>query len=131
VHDATEARFRCAACHQSHCVKHGVDWHSDETCAEYETSCVYIYLHPSSPRPQYLTILPRPALPCLALLHTNHLTTPTRTRGKAHKPTDVATQQLIQATTRSCPGCKRYIEKNGGCDHITCEYLPGESPLES
>jgi hypothetical protein len=131
VHDATEARFRCAACHTSHCVKHGVSWHSGETCAEYETRCVYIYFcfRPSSPPSlPYHPAPPCLALPCLALLDTNQLTTPTRTRGKADNPTDVATRQLIESTTRPCPGCKRYIEKNGGCDHITCEYLLGEAP---
>jgi hypothetical protein len=48
-------------------------------------------------------------------------------RGNARGHTDIVTRQLIATTTRSCPGCKRYIEKNGGCDHITCEYLLGES----
>ena len=23
--------------------------------------------------------------------------------------------------TRKCPGCKIWIEKKGGCDHMTCE----------
>jgi len=26
----------------------------------------------------------------------------------------------VQATTKQCPGCQRPIEKNEGCDHMTC-----------
>jgi hypothetical protein len=93
---------------------------------------VRLHLHLLSPLipPPSLPYHPAPpclALPCLTLLHTNELTTSTRTRGNAHGPSDIATRQLIATTTRSCPGCKRYIEKNGGCDHITCEYLLCES----
>jgi hypothetical protein len=54
----------------------------------------------------------------------NHASQPARTRKKAHKAADAASRKLIKRTSRSCPGCKRYIEKNGGCDHITCKRSP-------
>jgi hypothetical protein len=44
-----------------------------------------------------------------------------RTRKKSQKVADLASRKLIKDTSKSCPGCKRRIEKNGGCDHITCK----------
>jgi len=35
----------------------------------------------------------------------------------------------VEKTTKACPGCKRPIEKNKGCDHMECTYIflvPGE-----
>lgn len=29
----------------------------------------------------------------------------------------------MEKTTKACPGCKRPIEKNKGCDHMECTYI--------
>ena len=40
--------------------------------------------------------------------------------GECDIPADVASAQLISQTTKLCPGCTHPIEKNEGCNHITC-----------
>lgn len=32
-----------------------------------------------------------------------------------------ASEETIAQITKDCPNCKRKIEKNGGCDHMTCK----------
>lgn len=36
------------------------------------------------------------------------------------KQSDFATADYISRETKGCPGCSIPIEKDGGCDHITC-----------
>jgi len=33
-----------------------------------------------------------------------------------------ASERVLARTAKKCPGCTRYIEKNRGCDHMTCEF---------
>ena len=40
--------------------------------------------------------------------------------GECNTPPDAASAQLISQTTKVCPGCTNPIEKNEGCNHITC-----------
>ena len=37
---------------------------------------------------------------------------------------NAALEAKIASTAKECPGCKSEIEKNGGCDHMTCKSLP-------
>jgi hypothetical protein len=37
-----------------------------------------------------------------------------------HAAEEAATEQLIHNTTKSCPRCHAAIEKNEGCNHMTC-----------
>ena len=46
-----------------------------------------------------------------------------RTNKKLKKAEEVASEQLIAQTAKSCPGCTRSIEKSYGCDHMTCEFV--------
>lgn len=39
---------------------------------------------------------------------------------------DSETYNWLQANTRSCPICKTAIEKNGGCNHMTCKKCAHE-----
>lgn len=40
--------------------------------------------------------------------------------------------QTVQARTKPCPGCRRPIEKNGGCDHMKCKFnVPWSHPYSS
>ena len=38
---------------------------------------------------------------------------------------DGASEQYIRQHTQKCPGCRHGIEKNGGCDHMTCVRAAG------
>ncbi|KAI1152387.1 hypothetical protein F4825DRAFT_312853 [Nemania diffusa] len=40
----------------------------------------------------------------------------TRKQRKSYK----LSEKHIQKTTKTCPGCKRHVNKYSGCDHITC-----------
>lgn len=31
-------------------------------------------------------------------------------------------EKAIRKVAKRCPGCMRFINKNGGCNHMTCEY---------
>lgn len=35
---------------------------------------------------------------------------------------DRKTEKIIRRLAKRCPGCKRYINKNGGCQHMTCRF---------
>lgn len=47
-----------------------------------------------------------------------------RTNGKLKKAEEEASRKVVEKTTKACPGCKRPIEKNRGCDHMTCKFFP-------
>ena len=36
---------------------------------------------------------------------------------------------MVEATTKACPNCRVRIEKNEGCDHMTCQSLTSASQL--
>jgi hypothetical protein len=48
-----------------------------------------------------------------------------RTNSKMRKAEESASRKLIKELAKKCPGCKWNIEKNDGCDHMTCK---GPSP---
>ncbi|CAG8732298.1 12715_t:CDS:2, partial [Funneliformis caledonium] len=37
------------------------------------------------------------------------------------KQFDFATEDYLSRTSKQCPSCSMYIDKTGGCDHITCK----------
>ncbi|KAJ1308385.1 hypothetical protein OPQ81_004091 [Rhizoctonia solani] len=40
---------------------------------------------------------------------------------RRYEEQDRATRSYLVKNTKSCPRCKRKIERNGGCDHMTCQ----------
>jgi E3 ubiquitin-protein ligase RNF14 len=46
-----------------------------------------------------------------------------RISGRKEREEEAATEATKQKTTRKCPGCLSSIEKNEGCDHMTCEFV--------
>jgi hypothetical protein len=40
-------------------------------------------------------------------------------------PPPVETVQWLNKNSKECPNCKNRIEKNGGCDHMTCQVSAG------
>jgi hypothetical protein len=43
---------------------------------------------------------------------------------------EAALEHLLQTTTKPCPGCNAAIEKNDGCDHMTCAKTAGGCGFE-
>lgn len=43
---------------------------------------------------------------------------------QARRPEQAANEEYLAAETKPCPNpaCARPIEKNGGCQHMTCEF---------
>ncbi|KAI9867063.1 MAG: hypothetical protein M1813_000461 [Trichoglossum hirsutum] len=46
-----------------------------------------------------------------------------RIRGQEARRDEEATARTIERTTKKCPQCQSSIEKNSGCDHMTCKCL--------
>jgi acyl-coenzyme A synthetase/AMP-(fatty) acid ligase len=44
-----------------------------------------------------------------------------RVSGKKRRDEEDATKKTIQLISKKCPRCPTQIEKNAGCDHMTCE----------
>ncbi|CAE6449965.1 unnamed protein product [Rhizoctonia solani] len=44
---------------------------------------------------------------------------------RKYEEQDRATRTYLVKNTKSCPKCKRKIERNGGCDHMTCQRPGG------
>jgi hypothetical protein len=44
-----------------------------------------------------------------------------RTQNKKRGARDLKTRKWLNKKTKTCPGCGWGIEKNQGCDYITCE----------
>jgi hypothetical protein len=32
------------------------------------------------------------------------------------------TEKIIKKIAKRCPGCQRFINKNGGCSHMSCKF---------
>ncbi|KAK4540528.1 hypothetical protein LTR36_009166 [Oleoguttula mirabilis] len=47
-------------------------------------------------------------------------------RVKAQPEEEEASAKALKKMAKLCPGCSRKIEKNGGCDHITCKVCRHE-----
>jgi hypothetical protein len=50
---------------------------------------------------------------CIKCAQTSHV-------GDCYKPDDEATEEWRRENTRYCPNCNRPVNKDGGCNHITC-----------
>ena len=45
-----------------------------------------------------------------------------RTNKKIKKEEEKASKKWLKEKAKTCPGCKRPIEKINGCDHMTCMW---------
>ncbi|KAK4162976.1 hypothetical protein QBC43DRAFT_213857 [Cladorrhinum sp. PSN259] len=90
--------FQCARCGALSCFTHNAPWHEFLTCEEYEISFEADNEHE---RKRRLTL--------------------------EKQKEDSLSAAAIQHTAKRCPGCKAPIEKNEGCDHMTCKCSLGSS----
>ncbi|KAG4035551.1 hypothetical protein MFRU_001g03200 [Monilinia fructicola] len=124
---------RCQSCNNESCLSHQVAWHEGLTCEEY-SRLITIEQYTASTRESTLFRLfvgkRRPRLKASRLQDGPRVDTEmTILVGKAAeeieaKKTGVgeeASLNTIRQTTKRCPGCSWPIEKNEGCDHMTCE----------
>ncbi|KAF2203129.1 hypothetical protein GQ43DRAFT_367585 [Delitschia confertaspora ATCC 74209] len=49
-----------------------------------------------------------------------------RTDSKVRRAEEEASAKVIKATAKKCPGCKAWIQKHYGCDHMTCSKCKHE-----
>jgi hypothetical protein len=38
------------------------------------------------------------------------------------KDQEAASEKMVKKISKECPGCKRRIQKAGGCEHMQCTY---------
>ncbi|KAF8603502.1 hypothetical protein BDV93DRAFT_556522 [Ceratobasidium sp. AG-I] len=90
----------CQACQARSCFTHDVPWHTDQTCDEYDAEQAG---HTQEAQDK----LAKEEQEKLARAALDNL----------------ATNDYIREHTKACPSptCGRNIEKNEGCDHMTCQ----------
>jgi hypothetical protein len=55
-----------------------------------------------------------------------------RTKEDRRKTLEIAQSlETLKSTTKACPKCKSPIEKNNGCDHMSCKCGPALTRAES
>ncbi|KAL2260430.1 hypothetical protein VTK26DRAFT_5543 [Humicola hyalothermophila] len=94
VHDGGGGQpiVKCVSCGSKTCFLHKVPWHAGMTCEEWDML--------AEPTP------------------TEEQVSETSILQRAQELR--ASKEIIDRTTKPCPNCKWNIEKNGGCDHMTC-----------
>jgi hypothetical protein len=43
---------------------------------------------------------------------------------------EAASTAFILSNTKECPGCKSRIQKDGGCDHMTCKFSVFDAAID-
>jgi hypothetical protein len=97
--DGVEANiFRCVACGFRVCTVHDVPFHENMTCADYETR---IRREEKTKRKE-------------------------AKKRRMRRRQEAASLAEVRRSAALCPGCQVPIQKNSGCDHMTCK-----SPLSA
>ncbi|KFH40215.1 E3 ubiquitin-protein ligase parkin-like protein [Hapsidospora chrysogenum ATCC 11550] len=115
----------CVKCGHRTCFHHGVAWHENLTCDEYDA----IHRDPDAFRKSRL----EEELEQVMATTKKRLKEAARAVEEEKKAAkiqivnqrrkdDKNSKKTIARTTKPCPGCNVPIEKRSGCSHMTCEY---------
>ncbi len=99
-----EPIMTCHHCHRQTCVAHKLPWHPGLTCRQFDELLSTERQAGLGPQGQSV-----PEQTAQALLQ--------RARD------DAASRELVGRTSKPCPSCHFDIQKDGGCDMMTCKYL--------
>lgn len=61
-------------------------------------------------------------VPCEMPMHTGQSCTEYQAELETQRKERQATDDYLKRSSRQCPGCTIHIEKNEGCDHMTCKF---------
>lgn len=88
--------------------------------------CVYAYIYNGQPAATQCPLCnDRYCSDCLRN-HDLQAITCQQARAQEEARVNAATAATIQQTTKACTHCRAHIEKNEGCNHMTCENCHGE-----
>lgn len=94
-----EPVMTCHHCGALTCVNHRIPWHSGLTCDQFDES---LRLPPPGQREREQK----------------------QEQDRLQRARDdAASREVVRKDTKACPQCRFDIQKDGGCDHMTCECI--------
>ncbi len=112
----------CGSCRLRVCMSCRSAWHSGITCEQYQTDLVQ---RSEDQAIEDERIAEEAEAEERAREEENRQAREAEDRLQVQRTKDEnASTRYKQAQTTSCPGCGVPIQKNGGCDHITCSMAP-------
>lgn len=91
-----EPIFSCYQCGYQHCVVCEIPWHAGETCAQRQSRL----------KTEQAEAIER--------------ADPSGIKRRRLAQEEAASARMVQTVSKCCPQCTTRIEKDGGCDHMTC-----------